>query len=653
MNPPIDPADDLRGEDLSGLAEPTFSLLMWRLLSTLVILASGAACYAAQLTGSQFYTDDFLYLQIARDAKVNLDWFVADNYGHFAPLTRLAYLVVQRSFGVNYRAAAIVPALLVVVIGAAMLSICRRMTGRTFPTLALTALSTSSVLVLRVVFWWGAAFHVLAALAACVVCIACFTGYCLEHRRRLLLSAVLALGVALLIQERPLLTIGYLVLLRYLLRCGLAPDVPVRRAIVRDRWMWAPFGVLLALYLGYRLLVFPSAPTTTKSSGALLFITSGWMRSFLPAVAGFRAGPVTGWITAQGVAGSAVILLAFVTLALRRVGSWRAITFFAAAYVANMVIVVLGRTVSAVPMSRDLQYFVDAFLALILALAFGFGCLPKRLRRHPSWQGHGRTVLIATVLLVFTSSARTWVLMVRSNDQTRAHHYMNRATDQLGKTVGPFDLVRLKLPPDVAAPFIAPYNDVRGVFTLDRGVNTALDSTSRTRVGVTASGDAVQLRPVTLAASSQSSPPSADGGGVITRRDAGYCLSGPGAAFIRLPLDRSVDASDLFFAIEYSASQDLSAQSLTSDGVDHVYSWNRTKVTEGRSQILVDRLEGTRVSELWIEVDRAVLDFCIKRWWIGNVGVDEGVAGCSVLDHYGGELRRVDRCADDWLAAAP
>jgi hypothetical protein len=377
------------------------------------------------------------------------------------------------------------------------------------------------------------------------------------------------------------------------------------------------------------------------------------MRTFLPAVAGFRAGPVTGWITAQGVAGSAVILIAFVTLALRRVGSWRAIAFFAATYVANMSIVVLGRTVSAVPMSRDLQYFVDAFLALILALAFGFGCLPRRLGRRLSWQGHSRVALLATVLLVFTSSARTWVLMVRSNDQTRAHQYMNRATDQLGKTVGPFDLVRLKLPPDVAAPFIAPYNDVRGVFTLDRGINNALDGTSPTRVGVTAAGDAVQLRPVTLAASSQSSPPSADGGGVLTRGDSGYCLSGRGAAFIRLPLDRSVIASDLFFAIEYSSTQDFSAQSLTSDGVDHVYSWNRTTVPVGRGRIIVDRLEGTRVSELWIQADRAVRDFCVQRWWIGNVGVDEGPAGCSVLDHYGRELRRVDRCMDDWFAAAP
>ena len=56
----------------------------------------GLAGVLMQRRYSQFFADDFLYLQLSRDGELTPDWLVINNYGHFAPLTRLAYFVLQR-----------------------------------------------------------------------------------------------------------------------------------------------------------------------------------------------------------------------------------------------------------------------------------------------------------------------------------------------------------------------------------------------------------------------------------------------------------------------------------------------------------------------------------------------------------------------------
>ena len=82
-------------------------------------------------------------------------------------------------------------------------------------TIALAAAGGLSVFVMRVVLWWGAGVHVMGALAAELWCLWCFVVYLRTRHRRWLVGSWLALVAGLLVQERPVLTIGFLVLLRY------------------------------------------------------------------------------------------------------------------------------------------------------------------------------------------------------------------------------------------------------------------------------------------------------------------------------------------------------------------------------------------------------------------------------------------------------
>src|SRR4051794_10598463 len=78
---------------------------------TLAVIV-GALSFLAQRVSSQFFADDYLYLQLARQGRLTPSWLVVDNYGPFAPLPRLPSFAVQRTVGLDYTAAALLPAML-------------------------------------------------------------------------------------------------------------------------------------------------------------------------------------------------------------------------------------------------------------------------------------------------------------------------------------------------------------------------------------------------------------------------------------------------------------------------------------------------------------------------------------------------------------
>jgi len=71
------------------------------LLTAGAALVVAAAAWLTQRRYSEWFADDFLYLQLSRDGELTPAWLVKDNYGHFAPLTRLAYFLVQPTVGLD------------------------------------------------------------------------------------------------------------------------------------------------------------------------------------------------------------------------------------------------------------------------------------------------------------------------------------------------------------------------------------------------------------------------------------------------------------------------------------------------------------------------------------------------------------------------
>jgi hypothetical protein len=621
---------------------------VWRGGAAFLVLICGVATYLAERLGSQFYADDFLYLQLARDAKVDLHWFTIDNYGHFAPLTRLAYLVVQRWFGLNYLASAVVPALLASSIVMAVLWICRSALGRRASVLVCGLFVAQSMVMLRIAMWWGASVHVMGSAAAYLFCLAGFVEYLRSKRRRFQVGSLVALILALLVQERPLIVLGYLVLIRYLLRYRLPEGERVLRAVRRDVWLWVPYIAVTGTYLVYRLLFFSSSPTPANVHNALLFFENGLGRSYLPALVGARSdryGPLINHATFLGLAGISAALFVYSRF---RPGWWRVAAFAAIGYLVNIGLVAAGRNVGdAVAASLDLQYFLDPYLLVPIAFAIAVSACPASSQRKASWPSGLSVALCIALVGVLVSNGLTWRAMVRANNQTAAHFYVDRALDGLHDMNGSYDLLRMNVSLDVAPAFIAPYNQQTGIFTLDDGVRRRVDPTAATKVGLLSTG---QLVPLAVSTQSQfsalSANPTAGNGAVVSLQRGEACISGPAGSYLSLQLPESLYGSDLFYGLRYSTSASENVRLLTvvpSGPV--VYNGARTPVRAGSGLSRFDRLEGTEIHLLWLLFEEGVHNFCVSDVWIGNVAYDQGSAGCSVLTYYGTELRREPRCS--------
>ena len=97
--------------------------------------------------------------------------------------------------------------------------------------------------------------HVLGAAVCMAVCVAAFIALLRTGRWGYGALSVAALATGLLVQERPLLTIGYLVLIRYLFFAP-ARTSTIARWLAREVTLWAPYAVVIVTYLIYRLFFF-------------------------------------------------------------------------------------------------------------------------------------------------------------------------------------------------------------------------------------------------------------------------------------------------------------------------------------------------------------------------------------------------------------
>ena len=113
---------------------------------------------------------------------------------------------------------------------------------------------------------------------------------------------------------------------------------------------------------------------------------------------------------------------------------------------------------------------MDVHVGTIIAFVLGFTLLPARPRRAQRRQaptGMSRFAVPAAVAVALVVSTVTAHAVLVNNNQTYAHQYLNRAQSALRERPGPYALMRTKLPLVVAPPFIAPFTDVPGIFSLD------------------------------------------------------------------------------------------------------------------------------------------------------------------------------------------
>jgi hypothetical protein len=607
--------------------------------------------FAALLAGSQFYTDDLLYLQQGARDHLTLGWLQVNSYGHFAPVFRLIYAVVARLGGVNWALAAAVLATLVLLLYVALAWFTTQLLGRRPAAIVVAVAGVTCIPALRTTLWMASGVQVIGGALCMTFCIAGFVAYVRSQRVAALAISVLSLVVGLVWQERPILTIGYLVLIRYLF---FPPDWALgrRRTIVRDALMWAPYLVVIAGYLAYRLFVFDASPAPGTLRSAWSLLASGVVRSYRPSLVGSRLDQNSGWFEPASILGALVLLGAFAALALTRRGVWRCVVFLLATYVANVAVQAAGRLgahgADPIGYSRDLQYFVDPYLATIFALCLG-AVLP---RREPGALGRlvpGVAVLTAAVLAVVTTVS--WTVVVRNNAQTGAHSYLNRAISELDAT-GPVDLVSLKVPASVAFSFVDPFTDQVQFLTIDKDLAQKIDPTSPRKVVLAADGSVMPVHPATLARSTDlgAARPVPGRKATLTRTAGGLCMSGGASSAIKVPLPAAAPLPGVG-AFQFAYSSPHGAEIRVGTYTDSGRSMNQwwSTLPGGTDRTFLGRLDGEPGQGLLIVAVKPVQDLCIRSAWVGMLAVDTP-DGCRVVDHVGAYTAEPADCSKGWPA---
>jgi hypothetical protein len=634
---------------ISQPAVDTLAPRTWLWVCVATTVAVWTALYLAQRLASQFFADDFLYLQLARIGHLDLQWLAVDNYGHFAPLTRLAYLVVQRRVHLDYAVAAILPATLGTLLFLALLWIGRQLLGARPASVLLALAGATSLPVLRVVQWWGAAVHVLGAAVCMSVCVAAFIALVRSGRWRYAVLSVTALAVGLLIQERPLLTIGYLVLIRYLF-------FPPQRTGATARWisreivLWAPYVVVLTVYLTYRLFFFASSPEPGDLGQGMLFTASGFERSFLPSLVGIRLGGTSGWFEPAAAAGWLVLIGAGIAIAIHRRSAWKAVAFLAATYLANAGMLAAGRlgVADAIAQSRDLQYFVDPCVATVMAAMLGLGALPSRNRPGATTEQFFRLAVPTASVAIAIATVTGWSSYMHSNNQTAAHRYLGEALPRLSdRSAAPYDLLRLRMPRDVAPGFLDPWTDQPGIFTLAPGIERRLDPLATRKLAVLPDGDPVAVHPARIERITSSDISESSKMRTVERGASGTCVTGPPSSVLAVALAAPVESEDLFYEITYSSPKPLTVHGATNASGSTFYNFSPTQLPAGENVTVLDRLDGHTAERLYLVFGPRLKHMCVHSVWLGKAAA-EGPEGCRVLDHDGRFTAEKADCSTDW-----
>jgi len=621
-----------------------------------------AVLIAAQLVGlwfatrlSYFSRDDFLVFQRAQEWGLTLRFLRMDLFHHFAPFNRFVHWLVQRFTPLEYPLA---HAIILLLIGAnlvvfALILKTLRTRGRT--VVAALFLLGTSLPMLRVGLWWGSAVHILPAALGIQFVLLYYLRYELSGQRKWLVASWIAFALSLLTQERPLVAIGYLGLLRYLVlpeRFELR-SLPLR--FLRDvPKLWLPYFLLAAAAL-VNFVKFHHGPVPPAPFDQLVrFFGFTVGKYFLPGLLGYRQLGGPGAQTAATWVSLALFVLLVVLTVRARPSSWRGWAFFAIGYLANMGALGMGRIglYGAELVSFDLQYYVDVTLLFVLTLGLidrtPEGETPKVTRGELVALGAGAVVILA----MFIPSASAEVTSA-NRDATHPRSYFAHLRAQLERAASgpPFSLISLRTPEVVVPQFIDPYNRHQYVVTLLP--HKAMDPSSPDRRVIDAHGNprptrVRRLEVVDPAAGFASKTVELHGATHLPREGGPLCLrSTPPGAIVKFTLSQPVSAELLVLELDYETATGLKVHAATVSADDTAFYPLQAALPAGSHSIVIplDVQRAESASLVNIPVDT---ELCLSGLAVSTVTTAPDAEGlCQGLGLHG-QLLGPTPCGEPW-----
>lgn len=339
------------------------------------------------MAGSYFNQDDYFFHHRAFDVPLSFDFlFLTPNAGHVNPMQQLSFWLVVNldPFGWPLVASVVVVMQTLTVV-ALWHVLTRLLPGRRVRLVLLAALAWSP-LTLMTSLWWAAAVclwpHLFFSLLGVLFLVRQRDGVGRSWLNHTMIVGSVVMG--LLWHERAILITPVLLANAVLLADEATGWRRVTAALSRFRWLWVTLALLLPAYLLVHRQI-TSVEGGTGDVGAWLDISWAFVGSnVLPGVV---SGPWDATLTGGAVepAGWVVWTSLALSLLIAAALMWRggparrwAVAFFVAYVLADLALVLAGRSGFGRVIGLDPRYASDTLHAAVLAAAFALRGAPER-----------------------------------------------------------------------------------------------------------------------------------------------------------------------------------------------------------------------------------------------------------------------------------
>ncbi len=331
------------------------------------------------LSSSWFYTDDYLRLREALEARMSLEYLLTPENGHLMPGTRAIYYFFAHGPGLDWGVAAAVALAFQALASLAALWMLVILFGPRWEVLPGLIVYLTTAMTAQASLWWISALNQTPVQMCFFLAVGCWVSHLRSGRHLPLWGLLATLAWGLLFFQKTLFVLPVLVLLAlaYFARGG-----PAQRmlTIVRRYWLSAVLvGSLAAGFSGYYLVSVP-ASGSAQADPPWTRITTTMLETFVAGIAGgpwrWQDRPGGAWAdppTWFVLTASAVLLATVVGSLLLRRRAGRAWLLLGLYYV--MLIGTIGVTRAAVfgaEIGSAYRLQTDGVCAAVLALTLAW-----------------------------------------------------------------------------------------------------------------------------------------------------------------------------------------------------------------------------------------------------------------------------------------
>jgi hypothetical protein len=636
--------------------------LVWPLL----LIAALTAYTGVMIRHSYFYADDFLSFGYAH--RLGLSWSLLDLnlFGHIAPTERFLHWLPLTISPLNYAVGECVILTLYALLLLSFLWVLRELRANPVVVLALLLVTGSSVVLLNATLYYGQTVFLLPA-STFILCIsALFIRWIRTGRLWAIIGSWVVFAASFITQERPLVVLVYLVLLRYIV-LPYRPAPGGSRRWLSDWRIWLPFAVVASAYVAWYLSVAPHSKTNLSEVWEFLGLIG---QAFVRLAVGL---PVTGssWVTWVAVA-VVLILFAFVmVVSSNRPLVARATVFFLICFLVNLGVVFQGVSgaIGLKGIADQIQYYLDSLF--VLGMAVGIVCSDwlNSGRRLTSGQqsrssgrarrakGSGETRWVVPACIVVVAYLIVLPFGVSSVDRLNSHQPVGRQwMSNFMRSLSAIDaahsgtVIPLTMPAAFDPGFESPFDLEANVFPLLPAWH-AIDTGPVGVAGPTgevlpvSAGDSVTQTASDLRAATLTNLK------LVTGPPGAACFKGSsrqGQILIGLPhsVGGSVVAGDFLL----TASRPFSAMPVSEDGSRVSFNVPVSVTKESRRVIVPFAL--TPLTSVGLTAVSPGAHFCLTSVQVGAVLEHTYDGRCQIINIYG-QPSTAKGCGVPWVSRSP